>query len=393
MKSFRKLMSTACLTLMIATGISGQALSMTNVDVVGENRKLDQKEAQLNNLQNKADRIVNAHGRYKLIRDNHLYGSTGVSRASSNWYSEATSWLTSWYQTVEVMNNVGMLKDPTSRRQLRTDIRIRLQELKELIEKARETRGKTQLANRELGKIETFPENYLAQFEGHVQLLNSQVRKLTTALNSIEQSLGLELMNLLMTVNNTSEELILLKMKKEALQFPELEAALLDIEKMFAAEQVIYPPYHEASALYNRITAALSQYRIFAAEKLLAELKAKAADGINTIQMADIPLEEKNYGISQLEKVQSDAARVIQSKLGSGSKARLVTYYYIKSLRTVPRRCAETSASRTRYNCQLMRTLLGFDRNAIYKMDDALLEYLEQSLDRVYEGPIAKGGE
>ncbi|MBF0298630.1 MAG: hypothetical protein HQK51_07920 [Oligoflexia bacterium] len=354
--------------------------------------ELEAKRVELNLLEVHLKAISATVGKYKTIRDNFFYGDNGLKTRSETYFDKCNDFIAAWKGIVELAKSPTVFNDPRTREELKIEIQKRMSEYQSILADVDFLENRSKDALSELTKMQEFPANYVdSRFKAHLEALNKNIKQLVDSINLITSNINRQAARLLDKINSASGQAILLKLANASLQFPELRRVLAEIDAMFKAEQVIYPPYNELTVMKSQLTTTLAgEIRVFAAEKILKKMHDFAQKSTQTIDSSSIPAERKTYGINQIKKVMLAAEELFNNTLKSGGKPTFVYQYYKNSLEMVPFACRDEEM-RFQYNCQLMRQLLGFNYSAFEKMNEDTLRYFEESLDRVYAGPLTVG--
>ncbi|UAB70619.1 hypothetical protein INR79_01445 [Vibrio sp. SCSIO 43132] len=347
--------------------------------------QLDSQQKSLNQINYRIDQILQSLSQYKLARDEHYLGQNGVSDQVSNWYTDHNAW----------MNKMNDLRRRLSDHQslaksdagaFKSEISLLLNELYKVIDESDEIRSKANRGMALLNDIPQYPADYVAEFKASIPALNNNVTVTYEAFEDLSNSFTVEKMarleQTLLLTNDVLQSIVNLS----RLQFPELEQSLSKLKQLFAVQALVAEPEKTASASASYIRSQVRRNWFLADAKFLIFEKKYLKDR-ERILNSPLDASLKQPSISFIDSQYNNAKR----SLASGKRRAYISLY--NNYRTTVSRYApqcKISANHQKYNCALLKSLIGLDRTAIQKMTLDQQRYLHAQLSRVPQAPFSE---
>jgi len=347
--------------------------------------QLDSQQKSLNQINYRIDQILQSLSQYKLARDEHYLGKNGVSDQVSEWYADHTAWMNkmndlrrrlSDHQTL-ARSDTGAFKGEMSRV---------INELYKLIDKSVEIRNKANRGMALLNDIPHYPTDYVPEFKASIPALNDNVTTTYGAFADLSNSFTVkEMVRLEQTIWLTNDVLQSI-INLSRLQFPELEQSLSKLQQLFAVQALVAEPEKAASASASYIRAQVRR-NWFLADAEFSKFEKKYL--IDRERILNSPLDPslKQPSVSFIDGQYNNAKR----SLASGKRRAYISLYNIYRRivsRYVPQ--CKIAANHQKYNCALLKSLIGLDRTAIQKMTLDQQRYLHTQLSRVPQAPFSE---
>ncbi|MBI3776891.1 MAG: hypothetical protein HY273_15340 [Gammaproteobacteria bacterium] len=380
-KEFQGLASAVLMTLSVSAG----AANLFDANGNPIPAAMDNEQARLNQLNRRADEVIEAHGRYMLVRDNYFYGTTGINNLSNAWFTDATAWLNAMGLIVQQLStNVASLSTLNGRVTLQTQVSSAYTNYVKLRDSANRVQTKCYEALAEMQNIRRFPGNFITDYGPHTDLLVGEVNKLEASITDIKNSLDAALVANSQYALSKTKEVSDILIKNAALQAPDLQLALADVAKMYLAEQVVTPLRQEIFNLRLQIASLKIKRRTFTANDLLTQMTSKVAAAIVIINQSAMADADKLNAATDLNGLVAQATNDVKY-LMAYAKTNVYRFYLDTQNQIAP--LCQVATYQLQYNCQLLRGLIGLDSTSFTAMTMGDLKLMETSLTEVYSGP------
>lgn len=362
------------------------ALFQSNVGASNiTSEQLDNQQKSLNQINYRIDELLQSLSQYKLARDEHYLGRQGVADRVGKWYSNHNTWMNqmnelrrqlSDYQTL-AKSDAGAFKSKMS--SLLTELYRSMDEA--TIIRQRALRGMSLLTN-----IPEYPNNYVQEFSAAIPALNSNVVMTHGAFEDIHQNFTHEKMQRIESALLLSSDVLQSIINLSKLEFPELVQSLTNLKQLFAVEALVSEPVDRASK-YASLVLSKSRRDWFLADAYFTEFEKKYQLDRSRILSSPLDASLKQPSLNFMDKKYQDAKRA----LATSKRRNYITLYdvYRRTASTYAPRC-KVSDNHRKYNCALLKTLIGLDRTAIQKMTLDQQRYLHAQLSRVPQAPFSE---
>ncbi|MBD1558401.1 hypothetical protein HC752_15810 [Vibrio sp. S9_S30] len=362
------------------------ALFQSNVSASNiTSEQLDNQQKSLNQINYRIDELLQSLSQYKLARDEHYLGQYGVADRVEVWYTNHNSWMNqmnelrrqlSDYQTL-AKSDASAFKSKMS--SLLTGLYRSMDEA--TIIRQRALRGMSLLTN-----IPKYPENYVQEFSAAIPALNSNVVMTRGAFEEIHHNFTSDKMQRIESALLLSSDVLQSIINLSKLEFPELVQSLTHLKQLFAVEALVSEPVDRASQ-YAALVSSQARRDWFLADAYFTEFEKKYQLDRSRIVKSPLDLSLKQPSLRFMDTKYQDAKRALEvSKLRN-----YITLYdvYRRTASTYAPRCKVADNYR-KYNCALLKTLIGLDRTAIQKMTIDQQRYLHAQLSRVPQAPFSE---
>lgn len=357
--------------------------------------QLYDEQARINQFSRRADEVIDVHGRYVLIRDKHIYGVGGIYEKSNAWFGEVTSWVNTLNGIINYtrMVNAKNLATADTRAKLKTEINKANAKLRKITSDAGELQNLCNLALQELSRIPVLPTDYIANYEQQIafikQKIDAEKNSIDLIKGSIDSTLSVTLRDLMENTRIASDAL----MRLASLSFPELKTAMDEMIDALSYEKVTAPYFDEINTYIGKINTYVNgsydKRRVFEASDLYLILVARASQIKTEVDRSNLLDAQK---VSVKNEIDSMVAKANTTRSTALADAALhVKLYYGNTVTDIAPAC-QTVVGQKRYNCQLLRNLVGLDANTFNTLTVDKLRFLESSLSKVYEGPLVVEG-
>ncbi|MFV2054859.1 MAG: hypothetical protein ACC707_00265 [Thiohalomonadales bacterium] len=355
--------------------------------------QMDQEEARLNILNSRTNEVVFAHGNYAITRDNLFLGNDGILMQSKAWYSDASVWLALLDSIVTSFqtNNISQLAQFSVRNKLRTQINSAHTEFLRLSSSAASIRSKSQSALNTLADVRRFPAQFVTDFDAPIVGLVARANQLEDAVIAINNTLNISFISATKLALSRTHQISELLLKSAVLntQYAAIQGDLKMMESVLLAENIVAPLYAELLEIKIKINTLVNDSMPFNANSQLAIMQTKSTQAIATINSAGIGATEAQSGIDRINALLFKAQNSV-SLIMNAPEAAIVSLY--RKLAGIPVLYCRYPIGQKKFNCPLMKSLGGLTNADIYAMTPADLRYFEDSIKRVYDGPITIGG-
>ncbi|EGU56610.1 hypothetical protein VINI7043_17199 [Vibrio nigripulchritudo ATCC 27043] len=347
--------------------------------------QLDNQQKSLNQINYRIDQILQSLSQYRLARDEHYLGQNGVSDKVSKWYAEHNVW----------MNKMNDLRRRLSDHQslaksdagaFKSEMSLLLNELYIAIDESSHIRKQAIRGMAVLNDIPQYPTDYIQEFSATIPALNTNVTTTYGAFDDISKTFTAEQMSRLESALLLTSDVLASIISLSRLQYPELTQSLENLKQLFAVESLVSKPVDDASKAASFVTSRARR------DWFLADAHFKAFEASYQKDRARIissPLEAslKQPSLNFMDRKYNDAKRA----LSVAQRRAYITLYdvYRRTLSTYAPQC-KISANHQKYNCALLKSLIGLDRTAIQKMTLDQQRYLHAQLSRVPQAPFSE---
>lgn len=355
-----------------------------------EELDLQVKQAKLNAKMNVLDQINEVYGRYIVVRDAQLNGVKGFHPQIRAWFERSGQWLSDWNQVLILLQD-NSLADSVGRSKAASEIQAQIEALSELMNEQDSIIQAGLAATSHLAAIPVVSSSDLPLYRSQIDALNTQVRSLLEDTNTSLLVFSSKLVRELEIIAEKINEAMVLKAKYLALNFPELEGLLDEVKLTIDTIAHVDSILAKLSAVDAEIARLFAENRPYKGIAVFEELKNLAAESLEQLMDTPLPDAVKNVGRVRIEALISKREEAIERILAVSTKASLFSRYYTREVMDSRNgllvQCMQVPMP-IDIDCQLLKTIAGFKSSDFRRMDDELVAYISQSLDRVKMGPL-----
>lgn len=375
-----------------ALNLHGQLFDPTNLVT----HELDAEQIRLNMLNNRADEIMMTHARYRLVRQQYFYSDEGIVYLSDEYYTALTPWLNGLNQVRAAVVAVDDLADSENRDQIRSTLNSLMADLADLTEMHANIRKRGRLAQEHMELTRSFPLGYISEYDESLTAYNGHREQLESSIADILDRIDVAQKDSLRQTLAVTKEIFDIYLITNAIDASTeaLRTALAAAQSMLDAELLVTPLTSEIFAKKLQVLNLISVHKKrFYAQTIAAEAEALANSYITQINSFDLADADKSSGITMLNTLVTEMNDYIEADdVANNGKWYRVYQLYSTAVDEVVPLCVH-GIGRTIYNCQAMRSIQGLTQSAITDFTDAQLEYLENTLIAIENGPLAAGDE
>lgn len=375
-----------------ALNLNGQLFDPDNLVT----HELDAEQIRLNMLNNRADEIMMTHARYSLVRQQYFYSDEGIVSLSDEYYTALTPWLNGLNQVRAAVVAIDDLADSENRDQIRVTLNGLMADLSDLIEMHTNIRKRGRLAQEHMELTRSFPLGYISEYDESLTAYNGHREQLVSSIADILDRVDVSQKDSLRQTLAVTKEIFDIYLVANAIDATteELRTALAAAQSMLDAEILVTPLTSEIFAKKLQVLNLISVHKKrFYAQSVAEEAESLADSYIIQINGFDLSDTEKNNGITALNTLVTEMNDYIASDdIANNGKAYRVYQLYSNAVDEVVPLCVH-GIGRSIYNCQAMRSIQGLTRASVTALSDTQLEYLENTLIAVENGPLAAGDE
>ena len=345
------------------------------------------EERELQQQKQRVDDIAAAFGRYRTIRDQMFYGDNGIQKRMKPWLEKYSAWLEAWKQIVATSKRANGEDSLEFSKELvpvlmqqeanYSEIRAQYLEIIESIDKA--------LA--ELANTPSYDQKYAGEsYAGIMGSMNLYKANLVDNLKALKHSMSAAVVTNWASASESLRSLIDLRLKKAALQFPELAREIKVIEGQFAADAVLQPLHQEMKTKATEIREAMSKSRIFKARKLHEAFKKRHQEILAKIEASGI---DPFYRKPVIEVIGHEVQQT-DGQMRQTSIVPVVNYVkmnYKVSGASYKQLCSNPATSQ-QVNCELYRSIYKLKTEQLGKLNASDLEELESKIEKIGKGPL-----
>ncbi|WP_120513653.1 hypothetical protein [Photobacterium salinisoli] len=346
---------------------------------------LDKQQYQLNQINYRLDEVLDALTKYDLAREQYYLGQDGSAAMAEVWYQKHVAWLEKMDQLRRSISNHQQLA-ASDTGMFKSQISTLITELFQSQEEAKKIYNRTKTGLQLLEGIPAYPENYIRELKSVIVALNDNIALNYQAFESLNTDFSEQHLKRLEDALIMTREVLQALINRSKLEFPELTAALQKLNDIFAVDQLLSARMDNAS----RSTAFIQAYARrdwFAADTRFQQFERQYQTDMKVIVSSPLDNSLKQPGIDFI----NDRYQQAKSQLDM-NQVRAYSHLYKKytdTLNIYVRRC-QVEDNYPKYNCALLKTLIGLDLNSIKSMTLEQQRYLYKQLVRVPQAPYTE---
>ncbi len=412
-RSIQRLM----LAIGLLLGIDKSALAEDTVET------LNLKQAALTDQLNFAEKVSGVYGRYIVIRDSYMQGSTGVASQYVVLHSELDKWYKKWPTFIgrlsvnteaEIQANLtGSVTQPS----LESEFSSRVSELetftvkyRQILQRSREGYSLVQalprislsdLTNQQdpvTDQVQLIQKKNLGPY---LDKLNRNMDVLQSLFAEANQSMQRDLLDRLQRFKNDVHTIMEIKATLYSLEFPGLEAEIAKFESILATDQALEPIVTKNTQLFQSISNAILAANFLDAEQGIREMR-KSLDIDYVIFLRDPSFDKER--INSIKTLTNLQLKDLESRLGAtfaakGGRREALAEFILKYSPTAAAYCNEGGRYRARrhnLDCNLFKknvapfiSILQSGKHSD-KLGEGQLEVIVTSMKNVFAGPFSK---
>lgn len=375
---------------MLRLGLFALILSAATLEAQSR-QELDIKQAKLTDKSRALDEVSISFGQYVILRDQTLNGTDGFYPQSKQWFVDASAFMTAWNPLLLALDGSRLAGDEEAAKATQL-LSQQLSTMKNLLERQRLILSKGQVASQQLAAIQRIKVSRVAEFAPSATSFNLQLDTVQAETSKAMAIFSEQLGSSLGALADQLDRLLMLKLQKLALEFPELKAKLKEVEQTMIGIKLVDVEVARLVGLDANLQQAFNKGRVYAVVEQHEQLKKIAADTIASIQ-AQKQLTDgvKANGVTRIQTILNSRESDLQTALGLiTQKQRSIAYYraeVIHPLTGMVRKCRATPQPKT-IDCALLRSIV-FQEAQLTSLTEGQLAYLEKTIDRVKEGPVS----
>ncbi|MEL6114746.1 hypothetical protein P0Y67_05990 [Photobacterium sp. SP02] len=346
---------------------------------------LDKQQYQLNQINYRLDEVLDALTKYDLAREQYYLGQDGSAAMAEVWYQKHVAWLEKMDQLRRSISNHQQLA-ASDTGMFKSQISTLMTELFQSQEEAKKIYNRTKMGLQLLEGIPAYPENYIRELKSVIVALNDNIALNYQAFESLNTDFSEQHLKRLEDALIMTREVLQALINRSKLEFPELTAALQKLNDIFAVDQLLSARMDNAS----RSTAFIQAYARrdwFAADTRFQQFEIQYQTDMKVIVSSPLDNSLKQPGIDFINDRYQQAKYQLDM-----NQVRAYSHLYKKYMDTLNiyvRRCQD-EGNYQKYNCALLKTLIGLDLNSIKSMTLEQQRYLYKQLVRVPQAPYTE---
>ncbi|UTM57405.1 hypothetical protein L4174_000470 [Photobacterium sp. CCB-ST2H9] len=346
---------------------------------------LDKQQFQLNQVNYRLDEVLDSLTKYNLAREQYYLGNNGSATLAEAWYQKHLLWLNQMDQLRRQISNHQQLAASDSGA-FQVQISTLMNDLYQSQEDARKIYSQARTGLSLLEGIPSYPENYVQELQSVIVALNDNVVLTHQAFQNLNDDFSEQHLKRLDDALLMTREVLKSLINRSKLEFPELTTALQKLSEIFAVDQLLSVPMDRASKHAAYIQSYASR-DWFAAESRFQQLEKQYQKDMKLILASPLDNSLKQPGIDFIDAHYAQAKRNIDAYR---SRAYAGLYRQYRSITTMYVSQCQDEANYLKYNCSLLKTLVGLDLNSIKGMNLEQQRYLYQQLVRVPQAPYTE---
>lgn len=373
--------------------LSGAILwSISSFAATDEVKKLDYRQAELNETKSRVNQIATEHGKYKLLRDREIYGSDGRIAEIKTWYLSINRWFNAWAPILNGMNQ-ATFRDQLATKQLVARIQLQLDLLHELEFQREVALQRLDESQAKAKNLVRYAPKYLKNFDQQISVLNRNFDRLEQDVVDTRAKYQNESLSLHKEVCEKVIKLVENKAFLEATDFSTLKNLVDQIRFSLDSFELIEKYRVEISRealaireLYldkGQPLTALQRYAVL--ESKLPAFKAQVDKQVQFHQaFRESIIKSMEFAVKSL-KGELDLQEADDPATDKFKRKYEEEVYTFGSSIGFAERCKNLDRT---LNCDIMREILFFPVEKLEKLDKDQLLYLEQQLEKVKRGPV-----
>jgi hypothetical protein len=349
----------------------------------------EERQAALTQRMNHIEGVAQWHGEYRVTRDTYYEGPSGVVALSQRWVEAATTWAQNAHR---VLGFIRAAQDQLSDPNVQAGLRERLQENQkgwfELRRLSHTIRDRGAEATARLATLGQLPEGIVPGYEKGTLFLNERRRELNASvvqtMTHFDEAEQAEWEKTLAPVAKAAAAVV----RRAMLAAPELREQLAYVEQVVGADIDLYPHVSSVERAYRDFRTHLLGYRVFHAKQALDALAAVRQESVAAIGASSFDPTLQQEAVDAINRTWEAASAAWRSQEGSAKSYQLVARNLAQNERALAADCRDEEKRKQR-NCALLRQFIGLKAEQLQKMTDAQLELVEDSLERVKQGPLS----
>ncbi|NRA66660.1 MAG: hypothetical protein HRU19_19380 [Pseudobacteriovorax sp.] len=354
-------------------------------------QEVNREFSRINQQMSRLDSVEVEFAKFKIVRD-RFNGEKGDTALVNDWYIKAASWLGAWSYTIEALKEDSSisLKNIDVQEKVRAEIRSQMGAALALEKRAKTIIDRLRSNLTKVRGVERFRPGYITGYESQIEDFGSNTKNLQSQIQISLRDFSLESSDQLFSMVGYLDELITLKLKNLAIEFPELEQVLADTKAKITLSRMVYSKLDDLNKDIEKSIADITRQRsVFKAHDQFKSTIERFGDLIIEVDgMEGVPNEflAEAKGFINDEMIRNneelDALLSVQ-----GIRSRFITMYD-RLVRTYAPACAADSPNRQKLDCPLLKSISGFSRTNLESMEVDTLKVLEEKLALVFKGPI-----
>ncbi|WP_437755724.1 hypothetical protein [Sorangium sp. So ce1389] len=239
-----------------------------------------------------------------------------------------------------------------------------------------------------LAQIPAISPQMFPGYEAHVAALAAQMQSLSRGLAQVSAGFAPDEHNAWDQLVGETEEVVLNRLRRALLSYPELARALARVEQAFRVEREIKPHVRTVQLRFDELGAELQQQRFFHARAALDALRGEAQVARERIAASGVDGEYTTPATAAVQQMLSAGERLYHDATRSFTPQMMVSTHFRKEVTRLAGQCRDVT-ERKAVRCGLLRTLVLIPPDEILRMTEPQLEYLEHTIERVNDGPLA----
>lgn len=346
---------------------------------------LDKQQFQLNQVNYRLDEVLDSLTKYNLSREQYYLGQNGSATLAESWYQKHLVWLNKMDQLRRKVSDHQQLAVSDSG-DFHGQISTLMNDLYQSQEDAQKIYSQTRTGLSLLEGIPSYPENYIQELQSVIVALNENVALTHQSFKNLNEDFSERHLKRLDDALLMTKDVLKALINRSQLDFPELTAALQKLSEIFAVEQLISTPMDRASKHAAYIQSYVSR-DWFAAESRFHNFEKQYQRDMKLILSSPLDNSLKQPGIDFIDSRYLQAVKNIDAYR---SRAYVSLYKQYRSISTIYVSRCQDESNYFKYNCSLLKTLIGLDLNSIKSMTLEQQRYLYKQLVRVPQAPYTE---
>ncbi|WP_330961509.1 hypothetical protein [Photobacterium sp. 53610] len=346
---------------------------------------LDKQQFQLNQINYRLDEVLDALTKYDLAREQYYLGQHGSAEMAEVWYQKHVLWLAKMDQLRRDISDHQQLA-ATDTAAFKSQISTLMNELYQSEEEAKKIYSRTKTGLQLLENIPAYPENYIQELKSVIVALNDNVALTYQAFESLNTDFSAQHLKRLNDALLMTKEVLETLINRSKLEFPELTAALQKLNEIFAVDQLLSARMDNA-AKSAAFVQSYARRDWFAADARFQQFEQQYHADMKVIVSSPLDGSLKQPGIEFLDDRYQQAKYQLEM-----NRVRANSHLYKKYMDTLNIYVGQCNdeVNYQKYNCALLKSLIGLDLNTISQMTLEQQRYLYTQLVRVPQAPYTE---
>ena len=329
------------------------------------------------------------HGEYRLLRDTYFQGETGVAFLAQGWFNAAAEWMKGMHRALALLRVAGdQLAEPEPQVALREQLKRNQDGWLSLNRLASQIVERGKHAADHLRNLGELPVNIVDDYQKNTIYLNERYRDLSSAIAQVTDNFSTEKTKLWEELIDPTNRAIVALIKRAQSYHPELGEHLEYLENCILAESALQPHVDAVRHVYDVFQGHLLADRIYHAKKAWKELSQVATAAESHIRSTSIEPGLRQQSLDTINKWVRGAQDTLTRSEKLFEPSAWVARNLAKSQGALAADC-RNEARRPLRNCSLLGQFIGLTEETLRQMTSEQLEFVEDSLERVKNGPLS----